>query len=169
MDKYNPIAFYHNGYAPIAKGDKVVFLDKNGEEAFTNSKMESDGCYEINDGKTVFRRDNRYGLHLYRRRGALCARNTYRWSMQTRTATLPQRHFKFGVIDAKGDVVIDFEYSGLKQTSVVADRYFCQRRQFVGAYQRERRGADKGFLQGAEFSRVACRRVLQRGCRGARI
>ena len=31
LDKYNPIAFYHNGYAPIAKGDKVVFLDKNGE------------------------------------------------------------------------------------------------------------------------------------------
>jgi hypothetical protein len=30
------------------------------------------------------------------------------------------------VIDAKGDVVIDFEYSGLKQTSVVADRYFAK-------------------------------------------
>ena len=34
--------------------------------------------------------------------------------------------FKFGVIDAKGDVVIDFEYSGLKQTSVVTDRYFAK-------------------------------------------
>lgn len=123
LDKYNPIAFYHNGYAPIAKGDKVVFLDKNGEEAFTNSKMESDICYEINDGKTVFRRDNRYGL--ISTDGEVLVRPKYlslEYANKNRYIACND-DFKFGVIDAKGDVVIDFEYSGLKQTSVVADRY----------------------------------------------
>lgn len=126
LDKYNPIAFYHNGYAPIAKGDKVVFLDKNGEEAFTNSKMESDGCYEINDGKTVFRRDDRYGL--ISTDGEVLVRPKYlslEYANKNRYIACND-DFKFGVIDAKGDVVIDFEYSGLKQTSVVADRYFAK-------------------------------------------
>lgn len=126
LDKYNPIAFYHNGYAPIAKGDKVVFLDKNGEETFTNSKMESDGCYEINDGKTVFRRDDRYGL--ISTDGEVLVRPKYlslEYANKNRYIACND-DFKFGVIDAKGDVVIDFEYSGLKQTSVVADRYFAK-------------------------------------------
>lgn len=126
-DKYDPaIGICHNGYIAMFKGEKVVFLDKNGEEKFTSNKMEISWCYMIDDNKTVFHKDGGYGI--ISTDGEVLVRPKYKdmgYISKDRYIAQNDDH-KWGIINSKGEVILGFEYESLVQVSTDKSRYFVQ-------------------------------------------
>lgn len=67
--KYEQIGnFFYNGYLPVLKGDRVVLLDKEGNEVVKSSKMEAPkyhfqiSSYRVDDGKFAYCNDGDWGL-----------------------------------------------------------------------------------------------------------
>lgn len=125
-DKYefgSPV--FTNGYIAVRKGEKIVFLDKKGEEAFTSPKMEGyPSYYAIYDGKTVYYDGSQYGLMS--KDGEIIVRAKY----DGLRYAAPDRYIakkddgSYGVIDGKGETVIDFDFDNIGQSSTSADHYF---------------------------------------------
>lgn len=126
-DRYSPLQYgFHNGYIAMRKGDdKVVFLDKNGEEKFSSNKMEVFACYQIDDDKTVFYKDGKFGIITTD--GEVLVRPKYsalQYASKDRYLAR-EDNGKCGIINSKGEKILDFEYSNLAQVSSDRDRYFA--------------------------------------------
>lgn len=127
-DKYTPMQYtYHNGLIAMTKGnDRVIFIDKDGEEKFTSNKMEfGSTCYKVDDNKTVFYKDGGFGI--ISTDGEVLVRPKYKalqFASKDRYVALNDDG-KCGVIDSKGDKIIDFEYSSIAQISTDHSRYFA--------------------------------------------
>lgn len=125
-DKYDfGFPIFTNGYIAVSKGEKIVFIDKKGEEAFSNSKMEgSPSGYALHDGKTVYYDGSQYGLMS--KDGEIIVRAKY----EGLRYAAPDRYIakndngKYGVIDGKGETVLDFDFDSIMQQSSSSGHYF---------------------------------------------
>lgn len=127
MEKYSFLSFMsEDGYVPMSKGDKVVFVDKKGEELPVVEKMKSGWSYKANDGKTVYSNGDEMGLMTLD--GEILVRAKYR----ILSYASPDRYIasndngKYGVIDSKGEEILPFDYDELGQISTNPKHYFAK-------------------------------------------
>ena len=101
-----------------------MFVDKEGEEKFTNNKMEPSGCYFIDEGKTVFCYDNSYGI--ISTDGEVLVRARYEGILRaSKNRYMVHDGDKEFVIDANGEKIIAPEYETIAQISTSLDHYFA--------------------------------------------
>lgn len=126
FDKYSPLQpFYHNGFIAMVKksNDKVVFLDRDGEETFTSDEMEIKKCYQIDDNKTVFYRGHKYGI--ISTDGEVILPPTFRdlkYASKDRYIACDKRGL-YGIVNSKGEVILDFNYGYIYQISTDKGHY----------------------------------------------
>jgi len=125
-DKYEFISgfTFTDGYCPLLKDNrKVVFINTDGEEVYTSSRMEKGYCYEAHDGKTVYTDGESYGIMTLD--GEILVRAKY----SSLAYASPDRYIAVkdneeGVIDSMGEIVIPFDNEVITQLSSKPGHYF---------------------------------------------
>lgn len=110
-EKYMPIGGLVNGVMPVKKGDKVVYIDKEGNRVLdAQSYQVLNGVYGMYDGVTAYAsEDGRFGVMS--KDGTKLIRDKYDLLLPLKDGTfMAQRDGKVGVIDRNDNVLIGFEY-----------------------------------------------------------
>lgn len=109
---------FREGYLPVVKNEKIVLLDKEGNEAVKNAKMEEGyGGYIVCDGKFAFCKDGELGLMNVD--GEVLVRSKYEelWISQDGTIVACLKDGekeRYGIIDDKGEEVLPFDYDDIR-------------------------------------------------------
>lgn len=125
---------FREGYLPVVKNEKIVLLDKEGNEAVKNSRMEEGyGGYMVCDGKFAFCKDDEFGLMNVD--GEVLVRSKYEelWISQDGTIVACLKDGekeRYGIIDDKGEEVLPFDYDDIRAQLQISVAYFCS----IGLY-----------------------------------
>ena len=106
-EKYMPIGGLVNGVMPVKKGDKVVYIDKEGNRVLdAQSYQVLNGVYGMYDGVTAYAsEDGRFGVMS--KDGTKLIRDKYDLLLPLKDGTfMAQRDGKVGVIDRNDNVLI---------------------------------------------------------------
>ena len=109
---------FREGYLAVVKGEKIVLLDKEGNEAVKSAKMEKGyGGYIVCDGKFAFSKDGELGLMNID--GEVLVRSKYQelWIGEDGTIVACLKDGekqRYGIIDDKGEEVLPFDYDDIR-------------------------------------------------------
>lgn len=117
--KYSDVGDFVNGYLPVVKGNKLIYLNKKGDEEMTVCEVPEGSYHDVVwrcsfDGKYAIYFDGEDSYGLKNKDGEKVLRAKYDILMSVGDGKfIACRDKKYGLIDNEGKILIPFEYSNM--------------------------------------------------------
>lgn len=115
--EYNNFGEFSDGFLPVVKGDKVIYIDKEGKKAYDLCNIEDSTSYDVyfclyKEGRSVFCEGNTYGLKDKDNKIILRAKYDYLANIGN-DKYIARQEGKYGLIDHEDKHLIDFKYDDI--------------------------------------------------------